>query len=90
MKRVMLLYPHTHAGVPYPTNFSLSVPDHVATWLINRGIVEVARVERSVTVPAPTADAAAPAAPEATTEQPAADPAPTTAAIPAETTGAQP
>ncbi|WP_458068636.1 DUF7210 family protein [Rhodanobacter sp. BL-MT-08] len=87
MKRVTLLYPHTHASVPHATGVSLSVPDHVATWLINRGIVEVARVERSVTVPAPSA---APAAPVEATEQPAADPAPTTTATPAETTGAQP
>lgn len=59
MKRVTLLYPHTHDGTPHATGVTLPVPDHVADWLLDRRIATLARTQGAtrnlaapVTVPA--------------------------------------
>lgn len=78
MKRITLLKPHTHAGTAHPSGVTLPLPDHVADWLIERGIGVVAtRLARAVTVPAPQAepplDPAQTAAPDTSLELTGAD-----------------
>jgi hypothetical protein len=54
MKRITLLKPHTHDGVAHASGITLSVPDHVARWLLDHRVAIVAGTPRlDVTVPAP-------------------------------------
>lgn len=73
MKRITLLYPHTHDGVAHASGVTLAVPDTAARWLLDHRIaVPADRPRSTVTVPAPEPVAiAAPAHAETLTETPA-------------------
>jgi hypothetical protein len=69
MRRVTLLYPHTHDGVQHASGVTLTVPDTAARWLLDYRIaIPADRPRQPVTVPAPQAPATAP---EPLTETPA-------------------
>lgn len=55
MKRITLLYPHTHNGVAHASGISLELPDVWAGWLVDHGIAVPAASGVTVTVPAPAA-----------------------------------
>lgn len=64
MKRITLLYPHTHEGVAHASGVSLELPNVWADWLVKHGIAEPTPATATVAVPAPRAAAPAPAAAE--------------------------
>lgn len=72
MKRITLLYPHTHDGVAHASGVTLAVPDTAARWLLDQRIAVVAERPRgTVTVPEPEPVASpAPALAEPLTDTP--------------------